>query len=114
MNFSIFFYLDIEHETNFCIENRKRSVHNQDSSLYNLRGSQALLIELDPNEEDDVEMPVQTESEYYNVQITRIPVGKLWELIEKKRLNGELEKEYEVVLLLFWGISTFSNISIIV
>ncbi|XP_078317010.1 uncharacterized protein LOC144620397 [Crassostrea virginica] len=88
---------NIEHETNFCIENRKRSVHNQDSSLYNLRGSQALLIELDPNEEDDVEMPVQTESEYYNVQITRIPVGKLWEVIEKKRLNGELEKEYESI-----------------
>nr|XP_022315011.1 receptor-type tyrosine-protein phosphatase kappa-like isoform X1 [Crassostrea virginica] len=88
---------NIEHETNFCIENRKRSVHNQDSSLYNLRGSQALLNELDPNEEDDVEMPVQTESEYYNVQITRIPVGKLWEVIEKKRLNGELEKEYESI-----------------
>nr|XP_022315010.1 uncharacterized protein LOC111119286 isoform X2 [Crassostrea virginica] len=88
---------NIEHETDFCIENRKRSVHNQDSSLYNLRGSQALLIELDPNEEDDVEMPVQMESEYYNVQITRIPVDKLWEVIEKKRLNGELEKEYESI-----------------
>lgn len=82
--------------TNIGIQ--KRSLYKDDSP-YNLRGSQAYLIELDPNEVDEVEVPVQQESEYYNVKVTRIPVDQLWETIHTKRSKGELEMEYEVFLL---------------
>lgn len=81
----------------------------KDDSPYNLRGSQAFLIELDPNEVDEVEVPVQQESEYYNVKVTRIPVDQLWETIQNKRSKGELEMEYEVFVLNFL-IWTYCNI----
>lgn len=80
--------------TNIGIQ--KRSLYKDDSP-YNLRGSQAYLIELDPNEVDEVEVPVLQESEYYNVKVTRIPVDKLWETIQTKRSKGELEMEYESI-----------------
>lgn len=92
--------------TNLCIP--KRSLYKDDSP-YNLRGSQAFLIELDPNEVDEVEAPVQQESEYYNVKVTRIPVDQLWETIQNKRSKGELEMEYEVFVLNFL-IWTYCNI----
>lgn len=77
---------------------QKRSLYKDDSP-YNLRGSQAYLIELDPNEVDEVELPNRQESEYYNVKVTRIPVDQLWETIQNKRSKGELEMEYEVFVL---------------
>nr|XP_034313029.1 uncharacterized protein LOC105342354 [Crassostrea gigas] len=75
---------------------QKRSLYRDDSP-YNLRGSQAYLIELDPNEVDEVELPNRQESEYYNVKVTRIPVDQLWETIQNKRSKGELEMEYESI-----------------
>lgn len=75
---------------------QKRSLYKDDSP-YNLRGSQAYLIELDPNEVDEVELPNRQESEYYNVKVTRIPVDQLWETIQNKRSKGELEMEYESI-----------------
>lgn len=75
---------------------QKRSLYKDDSP-YNLRGSQAYLIELDPNEVDEVVLPDKQESEYYNVKVTRIPVDQLWETIQNKRSKGELEMEYESI-----------------
>ncbi|XP_062588632.1 uncharacterized protein LOC134250297 isoform X3 [Saccostrea cucullata] len=85
-----------ENQQNNSPEVQTRSLYSE-VSPYNLRGSQAYLIELDPNDVDDVEVPTPAESDYYNVKITLVPVDQLWEKVQEKKSRGELNKEFESI-----------------
>ncbi|XP_061182027.1 receptor-type tyrosine-protein phosphatase kappa-like [Saccostrea echinata] len=85
-----------ENEQNDSPQIQRRSLYTE-ISPYNLRGSQAYLIELDPNDVDDVDVPTSVESDYYNVKITLVPVDKLWENVQLKKSRGELHTEFESI-----------------
>ena len=74
-----------------------KRVSMPEKSLYQKRGSYALLDELDPDTDDveDSSMPVVT-SDYYNVQMKRIMVENLLEKIQEKKLKKELNEEFDV------------------
>ncbi|XP_062602777.1 receptor-type tyrosine-protein phosphatase alpha-like [Saccostrea cucullata] len=68
---------------------------NNELSLYNIRGSQALLTELDPEEDiEEIIVPVIENHNYLNVKISRIFVNSLWEFTLKNKANDYLKEEF--------------------
>ncbi|XP_056018328.1 receptor-type tyrosine-protein phosphatase alpha-like isoform X3 [Ostrea edulis] len=68
---------------------------NYGLSVYNVRGSQALLTELDP-EEELVDTPVSNirNHNYLNVKISRIFVNSLWEFKLQNQANEYMADEF--------------------
>lgn len=89
----VYIFIDIQHSDSPAFQ--KRSIYKENSP-YNLRGSQAYLIELDPNDVDEIDLPVHAETDYYNIKITLIPIDQLWENVQEKKSSGEFDKEFEV------------------
>ncbi|XP_056019212.1 uncharacterized protein LOC125671627 [Ostrea edulis] len=85
---------DIQHSDSPAFQ--KRSIYKENSP-YNLRGSQAYLIELDPNDVDEIDLPVHAETDYYNIKITLVPIDQLWENVQEKKFRGEFDKEFETI-----------------
>lgn len=70
---------------------------NAGLSVYNIRGSQALLEEIDPEENtredeiDEIESPT-----YVNVNMTHIPLKMLWKYKLQNTANDILDTEFKV------------------
>lgn len=70
---------------------------NAGLSVYNIRGSQALLEEIDPEENtredetDEIESPT-----YVNVNMTHVPLKMLWKYKLQNTANDILDTEFKV------------------
>ncbi|XP_061196395.1 receptor-type tyrosine-protein phosphatase alpha-like [Saccostrea echinata] len=89
-----------EHQLTLLMRNEQSftdyGVGNNEISLYNIRGSQALLTELDPEEEiEDITVPEIQNHIYLNVKISRIFVNSLWEFTIKNKANDYLKEEFQ-------------------
>ncbi|KAK3089391.1 hypothetical protein FSP39_003240 [Pinctada imbricata] len=73
--------------------------NKEEKSIYASRGSYALLIELDPESTDiqgnEGTDDVVQQTEYYNVQVNKIAVSALSDVIQKKKDNDEFQTEFE-------------------
>lgn len=66
-------------------------------SVYNTRGSQALLEEIDPDEKsDDADIDEFESHNYVNVTMTRISVQRLWEYKLQNTANDSINTEFKV------------------
>lgn len=75
------------------------SYENAGVSVYNTRGSQALLEEIDPDEKSNDSGVDEFEShDYVNVNMTRISLQRLWEYKLQNAANDLINTEFQVNL----------------
>lgn len=66
-------------------------------SIYNTRGSQALLEEIDPDEKsNDADVDEIEGHDYVNVNMTRISLQRLWEYKLQNAANDLINTEFKV------------------
>lgn len=70
---------------------------NTGISIYNTRGSQALLEEIDPDENsNDADIEEFESHNYVNVTMTRISLQRLWEYKLQNTANDWINTEFKV------------------
>lgn len=70
---------------------------NAGVSVYNTRGSQALLEEIDPDENsNDADVDEFESHNYVNVNMTRISLQRLWEYKLQNAANDLINTEFKV------------------
>lgn len=70
---------------------------NTEVSIYNTRGSQALLEEIDPSENsNDTDIEEFESHNYVNVTMTRISLQRLWEYKLQNTANYLINIEFKV------------------
>lgn len=73
------------------------SYENAGISVYNTRGSQALLEEIDPDEKsNDADVDEFESHDYVNVKMTRISLQRLWEYKLQNAANDLINTEFKV------------------
>uniref|UniRef100_A0A8W8KJC8 Receptor-type tyrosine-protein phosphatase T n=1 Tax=Magallana gigas TaxID=29159 RepID=A0A8W8KJC8_MAGGI len=77
---------------------QRHCYENAGISVYNTRGSQALLEEIDPDEQDnDTDVDEFESHDYVNVNMTRISLQRLWEYKLQNAANDLMNTEFETL-----------------